>query len=209
MWPVGATQPRFRFSNFKATAVLLDPAFVRAAMGDAINPDRLEITPLIMDRDEQSERLLLTAEYEIALDSPSSLLLESIGTAVAANLMAHHATKRLSPGRRGYAMPKYLLDRVIEYIDESLGRNPSLAEISATVAMSPYHFSRSFKQSTGLSPHQYVTRERIRRAKQLLAEHRLSLAEIASALGFSDQSHFTRSFRALVGVTPSQYSAAH
>jgi AraC family transcriptional regulator len=208
--PIGAPQARLRLSNFSATMMLLDPAFVRVAVGDAINPDRLEIQPSRVDRDEQLERLLLAADYEVGLGvHDNRLLLESIGIAMAAHLVTHHATRRLSPRRRDSAMPKYLLNRAIDYIHETLGKNPSVADISATVAMSPYHFCRSFKQSTGLSPHQYVMRERIRRAQLFLAEHRLSRVEIASALGFSDQSHFTRTFRTLVGVTPSQYSAAH
>ena len=73
--------------------------------------------------------------------------------------------------------------------------------------MSKYHFCHLFKRSTGLSPHQYVKRVRVQRARQLLAEHRLSLVEIANELGFSDQSHFTRTFHTVVGVTPSQYIA--
>jgi AraC family transcriptional regulator len=208
--PIGAPQPSISLSNYKATISLLNPAFVRTAVGDAINPDRLEIQPSRVDRDEQLERLLLAADYEVGLGvRDNRLLLESIGTAIAAHLVTHHATKRLSPAKRDSPMPKYLLNRAIDYIHETLDKNPSLADISAVVAMSPYHFCRSFKQSTGLTPHQYVMRERVRRAQLFLAEHRLSRVEIATALGFSDQSHFTRTFRTLVGVTPSQYSATH
>jgi AraC family transcriptional regulator len=207
---IGAPQARLSFSDFSAINMLLDPAFVRMAVGDAINFDRLEIQPSRVERDEQLERLLLAADYEVALGVPDNrLLLESIGTAMAAHLVTHHATKRLPPGKHDSAMPKYLLNRAIDYIHETLDKNPSLADISAVVAMSPYHFCRSFKKSTGLTPHQYVMRERVRRAQLFLAEHRLSRVEIATALGFSDQSHFTRTFRSMVGVTPSQYSAAH
>jgi AraC family transcriptional regulator len=104
-------------------------------------------------------------------------------------------------------MPKYLLRRALDFIQENLGKNISLGDLAADARMSKYHFCHLFKRSTGLSPHRYVKRERIRRARQLLAEHRLSLVEISNEFGFSDQSHFTHTFRAALGVTPSQYSA--
>ncbi len=187
---------------------MLETAFVRQAVGDAINADALEIVPQRLIHDEQLSRLVLAAEFEIGSDGPGNRLqLESLGTALAAHLLTHYASKRVSPREYRGSMPKYLLRRAIEFINENLGENVSLAEISAAVGMSPYHFCRLFKRSTGLSPHQYVKRERIRRAQQLLAEHRLSLVEIANELGFSDQSHFTRTFHTVIGVTPSRYSA--
>jgi AraC family transcriptional regulator len=71
--------------------------------------------------------------------------------------------------------------------------------------MSPYYFSRLFKQSTGLSPHQYLLRQHIERAKELLAEPRHRIAAVSYELGFPHQSHFTTIFRKLVGTTPSDY----
>nr|WP_058998923.1 helix-turn-helix transcriptional regulator [Leptolyngbya sp. NIES-2104] len=68
--------------------------------------------------------------------------------------------------------------------------------------MSPHHFSRLFKQSTGLSPHQYVIRCRVERAKQLLLKGEMTIAEVAATVGFYDQSHFAHYFRRLMGVTP-------
>ena len=70
-------------------------------------------------------------------------------------------------------MPQHLLRRTIDFIRENLGDDMSLARLSADVGMSKDHFCHLFKASTGLSPHQYLNRERIRRARQLLAEHRL------------------------------------
>jgi AraC family transcriptional regulator len=104
-------------------------------------------------------------------------------------------------------MPRHLLCRTIDFIREHLSEDVSLATLSADVGMSKFHFCHLFKASTGLSPHQFLNRERIQRARLLLAEHRLSLVEIANELGFSDQSHFTRTFHAVVGVTPAQYAA--
>ncbi len=73
--------------------------------------------------------------------------------------------------------------------------------------MSLFHFSRSFKQSTGLPPHQYILRRRIEHAKSLLKTNELGIAEIGQRLGFSDQSHFTLIFRKFVGATPARWRA--
>jgi AraC family transcriptional regulator len=71
--------------------------------------------------------------------------------------------------------------------------------------MSPYYFSHLFKQSTGLSPHQYLISCRIQQAKQMLTTTALSIAEIAAQAGFVDQSHLARHFKRQFGVPPSQF----
>jgi len=71
--------------------------------------------------------------------------------------------------------------------------------------MSPYHFSRMFKLSTGLSPHQYVIRQRIERAKALLTNTDLPVGVVAQEVGFASPSHFAQQFRRLVGVSPRSF----
>jgi AraC family transcriptional regulator len=83
----------------------------------------------------------------------------------------------------------------------------SAPELAAVAALSEFHFARMFKQSTGESPHAYVLRRRIERAKCLIAAHRLPLSRIASACGFASQSHFSARFREIAGVTPKCYRA--
>jgi len=207
--PVRAPQTSYTFLDARFTIVMLDPAFVRQAIGDAVNADSMEILSRgVPFRDEQLDHLLRAAEIEIESGLPGGrLFLESLGTALSAHLLTHHATKRVTPKQCRNTMPQYLLRRTIDFIQENLGKNISLADLSAGVQMSKYHFCHLFKRSTGLSPHQYVKRERVQRARQLLAEHRLSLVEIANELGVSDQSHFTLTFHTVVGVTPSQYIA--
>lgn len=207
--PVQAPQTSYTFLNARLTIAMLDPAFVRRAVYDVIDADSVEILSRgVPIRDKQLDYLLGAAEIEIASGLPSGrLFLESLGTALAAHLLTHHGTKRVTPRPYGNTMPQHLLRRTIDFIQENLGEEISLAELSADVRMSKYHFCHLFKASTGLSPHQYVKRERVQRARQLLAEHRLSLVEISNELGFSDQSHFTRTFRTIVGMTPSQYAS--
>ena len=92
-----------------------------------------------------------------------------------------------------------------EYIEAHLEKTISIEALAGIVGLSKYHFARAFKQSEGLTPHDYLLQCRVRRAQELLANTDLSLAEIALASGFSDQSHCARRFRERVGITPRSY----
>ena len=93
--------------------------------------------------------------------------------------------------------------RISQYIDSHLGENISLEAMAEMAGLSVYHFSRAFRQSTGVAPHGYLLQRRIEHAARLLSRTELPLSEIALAVGFSDHSHFARHFRRLTGTTPS------
>jgi AraC family transcriptional regulator len=97
------------------------------------------------------------------------------------------------------------LKAVLGYIDEHLHAALSLRDLAAVAHLSPYYFARRFKESTGLSPHRYIIARRIERAKQLLRDEELTLAQVAARTGFWDQGHFSRHFKRLVGVTPRRF----
>jgi len=94
---------------------------------------------------------------------------------------------------------------VREFIEAHLEQNISIQALAATAGLSMFHFARAFKQSEGMTPHDYLVQCRVRRARDLLAATDLPLSEIALAAGFADQSHCARRFREHVGVTPSSY----
>ncbi|NEQ26925.1 MAG: helix-turn-helix transcriptional regulator, partial [Microcoleus sp. SIO2G3] len=83
-----------------------------------------------------------------------------------------------------------------------LAQEISLNAIADYLGISRYYFCRQFKQSTGLSPHQYVIQQRVERAKQLLLQGKMSIANVAQVCGFTHQSHLNRHFKRLTGVTP-------
>jgi len=96
-------------------------------------------------------------------------------------------------------------ERVRDHVRTHLGRDLGLAELAGVAALSPQHFAATFRNSFGLSPHQYVILQRIDEARRLLANPTLPIAEVALAVGFATQSHFTVTFKRVVGVTPRRY----
>jgi AraC family transcriptional regulator len=97
------------------------------------------------------------------------------------------------------------LESVIDYINTHLDQDLSLVELAALVQLSPNYFLQLFKQSTDITPYQYVLNCRINTAKRLLAQLNLSIAQIAQQLGFYDQSRFTKVFHKRMKMTPKQY----
>ncbi len=95
--------------------------------------------------------------------------------------------------------------QVIDYIEDYLGQPIELEQLAQVAGMSRFYFCRLFKQSVGLTPHQFVIRRRIERAKHLLRQSNLSIAEIAIACGFANQDHLTRYFKRLTSATPSVF----
>ena len=97
------------------------------------------------------------------------------------------------------------LERITEYIRVHLSNQLSLEELASVACLSHFHLCRMFKISTGQTLHQYVTRLRIERSQRLLLQNKLSVAEIAVAVGFGDQSRFTCAFRRVTGLPPAEW----
>ncbi len=95
--------------------------------------------------------------------------------------------------------------QVLDYIDAHLGQNLKLENLAQLLDMSQFHFSRLFKQSMGLAPYQYLTQQRVERAKQLLKQTDQSIVDIALHCGFNSHSHLSKKFRQITGMTPKAY----
>lgn len=105
----------------------------------------------------------------------------------------------------GSVLDRTQLRRIVERIDAHLAVSPSVAELARAFGLSPTHFARKFRRSTGLSLHRFINRRRLKLALDLLARHDEPLASLAARLGFSSQSHMTRLFSSLTGLTPARY----
>jgi AraC family transcriptional regulator len=108
------------------------------------------------------------------------------------------------PEFRG-GLPIRQFQKVGDYVREHLADEMSVQDLAGLVQLSPFHFSRVFKQSTGMAPMQFVTRERITRAQQLIRETSRSLIEIALDVGYTSPSSFGKVFRRVTDVTPMEF----
>lgn len=108
-----------------------------------------------------------------------------------------------APGRSGGGrLSSTLISRVGDYIEDNLTRRITLDDLARQCRLSPFHFARCFRQTTGLAPHQYVTGRRIEYCKRLLMTTALPVQDIAWTAGFENLSHFRRQFAAQIGVLP-------
>jgi AraC family transcriptional regulator len=135
-----------------------------------------------------------------------SVQVETIQIIVLAHELLRLAGKRqrAGPAERG-GLAQWQQKRVVEFMEEHLVADVSLAELADLVRLSPYHFVRSFKQSFGQPPHRYWSARRIERAKELLANPNTSITAIALEIGFSGSSAFSSTFHRIAGQTPSAY----
>jgi AraC family transcriptional regulator len=95
--------------------------------------------------------------------------------------------------------------KIADYVESNLDKDISLGDLARLAGLSRFHFLRSFKKTTEETPYQYLLSRRIERARSLLMESKISVTEIASAVGFKDSTQFIRAFRKKIGVTPGRY----
>lgn len=148
----------------------------------------------------------------------SEMLTEEVaGTSGRVNALMQHLAAHLvekytdvasaKPDYRG-GLPIGKLRKVENFVRERLDEEISVDALAELVELSPFHFSRVFKQATGMAPLQFITRERIARAQQLIRETSHSMLDIALDVGYTSPSHFARIFRRMVGVTPTEFRSA-
>jgi AraC family transcriptional regulator len=138
-------------------------------------------------------------------DETNQLFIDHMMLALTAHVaQAYGGLQSVTESVRGGLAP-WLVKRACEKLDSDLGGKLSLEQIAAEFGLSVSHFSRAFKASTGLPPHQWLLRQRVKAAKQLMTIRDLPLSEIAISAGFANQSHLTRVFSAAVGVSPAAW----
>jgi AraC family transcriptional regulator len=112
-------------------------------------------------------------------------------------------------GRRQIrALQKWRLKRVTEYVDNHLPDKIRLLDLAAVAGLSRMHFASQFRAATGLRPHEFLLRRRIRRSEELLRSSSMAIVEIALSVGFQTQAHFSTVFKRFVGFTPRQWRTA-
>ena len=188
----------------RGTFLHIDPrsSLLQSELGFA----EIEFRPRLrfFDRDLWETALKLKAQVKNPAQSQSAYI-EALSIALACELMRMNESVSPLVSRIRGGLPYWQQKKLMQYIDEHLAADISLASLAELAQLSAYHFSRAFKQSFGVPPHRYVTGRRIERAKSLLAQRKLSVTEIGLDVGFSETSSFTSAFRKVTGETPTDY----
>jgi len=209
-------ESRWRWRNtIASTHYQLSPALLVKVAEEAFDLDPARVHFPVRYYDQSRPEVIDTLaalRRELLTGGPGGrLCAESLANVLVVQLIRHTSNRQGTngvPRGSGGRLARQALREVEAYIHAHLDQNvalAALADLAAVAHLSEFHFARLFKQTTGLPPHQYVIRQRVERAKRLIAARRLSLAEVALAVGFSDQSQLTRHFKRLVGVTPGRF----
>jgi AraC family transcriptional regulator len=177
-----------------------------AAENEFLNCNQLELMNIAIRNDQVLLKLGMMFQKEMQNKGlGSQLYLDSLANLLEIHLIRHYTTTvpgkiRFYPGGLSYKS----LEQVLEYIHFHLDRSIQLSDLATIADISQYHFIRMFQHSTGMTPHQYLLRQRIERAKQLL-KNKQTISEVAYQCGFSSQSHFGYHFKKALGISPKQF----
>ncbi len=138
--------------------------------------------------------------------SRSRLYAETMVNALMVHLLQNYSARKPKIKQYINGLSQRQLTQVVEYIRNHLEQDLGLNELANLLHMSPHYFCHLFKQSMGMTPHQYIIQTRVNRAKELLLTRKYSIAEVSLIVGFANQSHLNRYFKKFLGVTPGKFT---
>jgi AraC family transcriptional regulator len=189
--------------SLQATLFYIDPGML---MLDAERDvAATELRPRLFFDDDSIWQTVIKLKGQIGgAQAGNRLYAEALGAVLAHEIIRlDDGVPILLPMRGGLAARQQR--RIVEFIEEHLAHDFPLATLANLAQLSTYHFARAFKRSFGIPPHRYHTNRRIERARALLADPRMSVADVALEVGFSGASAFTATFRRTTGQTPTDY----
>jgi AraC-like DNA-binding protein len=184
--------------SLQAILFYIDPSLMAA---DAAS----ELRPRLFFDDDGIWATVLKLKSQIgSTDAGDRRYAEALSAVLAQELIRlEDRVPALMPMRGGLAA--WQQRRIVEFIEQHIAEDFPLATLASLAQLSTYHFARAFKRSFGIPPHRYHTNRRIERARALLANAKISVAEVALELGFSGASAFAATFRRTTGQTPTDY----
>ena len=172
------------------------------------NADKAEVIDFFGRDAALADFCFACAELLDAKTAGKSKSIAELAKLLATYLAERYTTITSRPSEARGGLPIWQLRKVEDYVSARLTNEIAIEQLAELVELSPFHFSRVFKQATGMTPLQFVTRERITYAQQLIRETSRSLIEIGIEVGYSNPSHFAKVFRKVVGVTPTEFRSA-
>ncbi len=166
----------------------------------------VELHPSRKFADSRLSALVAAARAEMVAGFPSGrLFLDSVEQAMAITLVNGHAVRHRPVQIYRGGLGSARLRRIKELVHAKMEDDLSLDEMAQSVGLSTAHFARMFRKSTGETPHQFVLRQRVERAKAMLRAPRARVLDVAVACGFKTQQHFAQVFFDVCGVSPTRY----
>ena len=197
--------PRW-LDHFEFLAIAIKPVFFEKITSGQVQSRQVELITQRGKLDPNIQSFCQLFYDELSNKRYASQLYgETLSMAFALYLLNHYATGNKKITEPTGKLHGLQVKNLIDFVSSHLGSEIGLDMLSGQVHMSPFHFAKTFKRTTGLSPHQFVLKMRMEKAKELIKLKALSLTEIAHTTGFFDQSHFTHSFKRVVGISPRQY----
>jgi AraC-like DNA-binding protein len=138
-------------------------------------------------------------------EEANALFVDQMTTAIGTYLVQRYGGKTIPVVSKAPTLSRAHLEMAKSILLEHLEGEVSIADVAEACSLSRGYFIRAFREATGMTPYQWLLNQRVERARQLISTSKTSLAEIAVACGFADQSHFTRVFSNLVGTTPGNW----
>jgi AraC family transcriptional regulator len=180
-----------------------DAALTAAADGTSGEVELRKVDNLV---DARLGALVAAVNAERIAGFPSGrLFLDSVEQALAVALVNGYAVRHRSVQTHRGGLGSARLRRIKEFVDAKMEDELTLCEMAQSVELSAAHFSRMFRKSTGESPHHFVLRHRVDRAKEMLRAAEARVLDVAVACGFKTQQHFARVFRRMCGASPTEY----
>lgn len=207
-FPYGQTTQWRWHSSLDTVTFLLPLNYWQRMASEAFDCDcrEVELLPQFCPEDATLRQILLLLVQELHAGGPNgSLFVDGLAIAATAHLIRHYSTLFTSSQSLPSRLAAWRLKRVNEFIEANLDQPITLDDLAVVAGVGPSYFPRVFRQATGSTPYQFVLHRRIKHSMELLAERELSVAEIALAVGFANQSHFTTAFRKVNGITPGEY----
>jgi AraC-like DNA-binding protein len=190
--------------SYRYLSVHVPPCALAQVNDDKRDVTRLTLPPQAGPCHAGLCRVMLAMRDEIDDPGPAGALYkETLGLQAVIQLLRCTCRLTIPPAKGG--LSAWRLRQAIEILEADMTKSPSVRELAAVVDLSPAHFCTAFKQSTGCSPHRYLLQRKIARAKEMMANPRLSLTEIALESGFGSSSQFATTFRSIEGATPTAY----
>jgi AraC family transcriptional regulator len=188
--------------SLQATLFYIDPTMLMIDAGRGVATD---LRPRLFFENEGIWQTVLKLKAQIgSADASDRLYAEALGAVLTHEIIRlDDSVPVLLPMRGGLAA--WQQRRIAEFIEDHLADDFPLDTLASVAQLSTYHFARAFKRSFGIPPHRYHTNRRIERARALLGNPKMSVAEVALALGFSGASAFAATFRRATRQTPTDY----